>query len=112
MRLNHAVLDVLADARRRGIRVSLLSNAPHALADAVSAHNAFTDFNHLVFSARIGLAKPDPAVFRATLDRLGVAPADVLFVDDRAENVAAAAAVGLQTCRFTDAGQLGRRLSP
>jgi putative hydrolase of the HAD superfamily len=51
----------------------------------------------VVASAAVGAAKPDPAIFAAALDRLGVAPADAVHVGDSLEHdVAGARASGLR----------------
>ena len=56
----------------------------------------------IVCSGQMKLAKPDPAAFRACLARLGdFAPAEVLFIDDNAGNVAGARAAGLDAVEFT-----------
>jgi HAD superfamily hydrolase (TIGR01509 family) len=56
----------------------------------------------IVCSGQMRLSKPDPAAFRACLARLGgYAPAQVLFVDDNAGNVAGARAAGLDAIEFT-----------
>jgi putative hydrolase of the HAD superfamily len=57
-------------------------------------------FDVIVYSAEEGLAKPDPAIFLRALDRLGVAPAEAVFVDDMPENVEAARALGMAGVRF------------
>jgi HAD superfamily hydrolase (TIGR01509 family) len=49
------------------------------------------------------LAKPDPECYTRALDILGASAADVIFIDDRMENVAAAAALGLRSVHFTSA---------
>lgn len=48
-----------------------------------------------MYSHEVGLAKPDPAIFLLTCDRLGVEPAETVLVDDVSTNVKSAAAVGL-----------------
>jgi putative hydrolase of the HAD superfamily len=88
----------------------LLSNAPHELADRISGHSAFGMFDHLLFSARLGLSKPDPEIYDAAVARLAVAAGEVLFVDDRAENIAAAAGVGLRTFHYLSVDALADRL--
>lgn len=108
--LDERVLDLLAAEHRHGTRLALLSNAPHELADIVSAHPRFTAFDELFFSSRLGRVKPDPAIFRLVLDRLGTPATEVLFVDDRAENIAAAASIGLGVAHFTSYAQLRARL--
>lgn len=48
-----------------------------------------------VYSHEVGLAKPDPAIFLLTCDRLGVEPSEVVFVDNLPANVATAREVGM-----------------
>src|SRR5690606_18358965 len=55
-------------------------------------------------SYEVALAKPEPEIYRLTLNRLGVLPGDTLFVDDRPENIEAAAALGIRTLPFTGDG--------
>jgi len=48
----------------------------------------------------MGLIKPDPAIYAALEDATGLPPKALIFTDDRAENIAAAAARGWQTHLF------------
>jgi len=57
-------------------------------------------------SCYLGLRKPDAAIYHRALDILGSDPGRVLFIDDRVENAAAAAAVGMRTIRFEGAARL------
>lgn len=82
-----ALIDGLAAG---GTRLGLLSNAPTPLADAVRAAAWSDPFDVLVFSADVSLVKPDPAIYAAADERYGTAPSDVVFFDDRVENVEAA----------------------
>ncbi|PNS08443.1 HAD family hydrolase [Solilutibacter silvestris] len=64
-------------------------------------------FGDRVFcSAQLKLAKPDPAIFLACAERLGIAPECILFTDDKAANVDGARAAGLQGQHFRDAATL------
>ena len=63
-------------------------------------------FDLYVWSYQLRLAKPDPAIFHYTLDRLGARPEEALFIDDRAENVNAAIALGIQSLVFTTVDRL------
>ena len=67
-------------------------------------------FRDIVVSGRECLAKPDPAIFRLAAARFGLDPADMLFVDDNAANIAAASAENWQVHHFTDAARLGNDL--
>ncbi|MGI5132582.1 HAD-IA family hydrolase [Pseudonocardia sp. CA-107938] len=77
-----------------GVRLGVLSNAPAPLAAAVRAAAWSAPIDVLVFSADVGLAKPDPAIYAAADNAYGTEPADVVFFDDRADNVVAARAHG------------------
>ncbi|TVQ28937.1 MAG: HAD family phosphatase [Geminicoccaceae bacterium] len=63
-------------------------------------------FQDILVSGEVRLKKPDPAIFRLMLDRMGVEPATVLFIDDSAANVATSAALGFQTIHFTSPAML------
>lgn len=66
----------------------------------------FDRFRGIVVSGDERLVKPDPAIYRLALARFGLAAEDTLFVDDRADNVAGAASVGMEAVPFTDAAAL------
>ncbi len=68
-------------------------------------------FRAIVVSGRIGLVKPDPAIYRHAIRRFGIDPGRTLFIDDSAANVAGAAAVGLRAIHFTGAEALARDLA-
>ncbi|MCP5060459.1 MAG: HAD family phosphatase [bacterium] len=53
-------------------------------------------FDVVVDSSEVGIRKPDPRIFHLTLERLGVAPDEALFLDDYANNVHAAEALGIR----------------
>jgi putative hydrolase of the HAD superfamily len=57
-------------------------------------------FDAVILSAAVGLAKPDPAIYRLALARLGTAPQATVFVDDYGPNVTAAAGLGIQALHF------------
>ncbi len=58
-------------------------------------------FEHLAFSCFLGSVKPEPECYLAVLAMLGARPQDVIFFDDRPENVAGAAALGIRGVHFT-----------
>lgn len=60
----------------------------------------------------VGARKPDPAYYRTVLDRAGLSPKELLFVDDRTVNVEAARREGLPALRFTGAADLESRIGP
>jgi putative hydrolase of the HAD superfamily len=95
--------------RATGGRTGLLSNSgPEIMARVRADHPLEARFDAVVISCEVGLAKPDPRIFRLCLERLGLPAGAALFVDDRADNVEAAAGVGLQTLQFEGPDALER----
>jgi putative hydrolase of the HAD superfamily len=102
LHLRPGSVDLVADLAAAGARLAVLSNAPEDTAQAVAGLPVAGHFQHLMFSCYLKLAKPDPECFRAALAVLRAEPADVIFLDDRPDNVAGAAALGIRSARFTD----------
>ncbi|MCC5947568.1 MAG: HAD family phosphatase [Nitriliruptoraceae bacterium] len=63
-------------------------------------------FEHVLASCHLGVRKPEARFYEAILDRLALPADEVLFVDDRAENIAGAEQVGITSHRFEDAAVL------
>jgi HAD superfamily hydrolase (TIGR01549 family) len=77
------VAPTLAELERRGVPTAVVSNWDYSLHDVLARLGL--EFGVVVTSAAIGASKPDPAPFRAALDRLGVAPGQALHVGDTPE---------------------------
>ncbi|HEY8519597.1 MAG TPA: HAD family phosphatase [Gammaproteobacteria bacterium] len=100
-----ALLDDLAAG---GYRLHALSNYPGEQIGFLYERFPFmAKFETVVLSGLVGATKPDPAIYRHLLARLDGRPA--LFVDDRAENVAAAKRCGLEALHV-DGAETRRRL--
>ena len=70
----------------------------------------FERFRDVLVSGEERMMKPDPAIFALAIKRFGIDPATALFVDDRADNIAAAEAAGFQGWLFREAGPLANAL--
>jgi putative hydrolase of the HAD superfamily len=75
-------LDVLARTRERGLTLAICSNWDWDLAEAVEEAGLTDAVDLIVSSAWAGARKPHPRIFEHTLEKVGVAPTDVLFVGD------------------------------
>ncbi|EIF29537.1 haloacid dehalogenase superfamily protein, subfamily IA, variant 3 with third motif having DD or ED [Burkholderia sp. Ch1-1] len=72
-------------------------------------------FRDIVVSGRVGLVKPDPAIFAAMLERIevqlpGIEPAELVFIDDNLKNAEAATALGWHGVHHTSAAQTEAKL--
>ena len=91
----------------KGVPQYGLSNISHETLDSTLAMSpAFGRLAGVIASGLEGVMKPDPQIYRLTCERFGMAPADILFVDDSARNIDAARAFGLHAHHFTDPGAL------
>ena len=108
---NLAMLAWQLQLKERGLRTAILSN----MGDAVYEHIAreldwLNRFDLLVWSYQLRTAKPDPAIYRYALDRLGLRGEETLFLDDKPENTQAAAALGIQTIVYSSMAKLREEL--
>jgi putative hydrolase of the HAD superfamily len=102
MSFREEMWQLAADARAAGIRTAVLSNGIREVLAQLDIERPLpAHFDVVVISFDVGCAKPDPQIYQITLDRLGVAPGDALFVDDRAENMEGARQLGIETLHFT-----------
>jgi len=105
--VNPTMVEWLKQMRSSSIRTGLLSNMPVSMIRYARQRFAWLDeFDHQTFSAEVGVVKPDPAIYQHSLDGLGVAASEALFVDDRAPNIQGARALGLSTIQFQSVSQL------
>lgn len=89
------VLPVLEELRRYGLKIGLVSNGARDLEAFVRHHRL--DVDAAVASRSHGKVKPDPTIFQAALDLLGVSASEAAMVGDQPEDdVAGARAVGIR----------------
>lgn len=99
--------------QQSGLRTAILSNMISDLLRHMLTSQDFAwlnGFTHNTWSCELGIAKPDPAIYIHTCEKLQVRPQEVLFIDDKPENIRAAEALGMQGIIFRDAAQLRREL--
>ena len=70
----------------------------------------FDRFRDIVVSGDEKLTKPDAAIYQLALNRFGLSPEQAVFVDDNAQNIAGAAALGVEAVHFVDEQSLRMRL--
>lgn len=90
----------------QGHSLYALSNMGHVSADYLQRQASFwPKFKDVLISARVGLVKPEPAIFELMLSQFGLAADECLFIDDSLDNVQAAQALGIDAIHFIDASQ-------
>jgi putative hydrolase of the HAD superfamily len=97
VRLFDDALEGLRRLRRRGCRLAILSNCSWQGAEVVRALGLAREVDAVVLSFEVGLQKPEPALLRLVLERVGAAAPAAVLVDDLVENLDAAAAMGVRS---------------
>ena len=92
------LLDFMREAKDRGLSLALVTNAPEENVEAMLLALELREFfDEVVLSDEVGPVKPDPAPYRAALDRLGVAPEEALAFEDSTSGIASSVRVGIPT---------------
>jgi putative hydrolase of the HAD superfamily len=87
------MVDAVRRARAQGVRTGLISNSMGA---GRYDRSTFPElFDGVVISGDEGMHKPEPAIYELGCERVGLAPAECVFVDDLRENCEGAEAVGM-----------------
>ncbi len=93
--------------KQRGLLTAIVSNMGDTVHELMQREfDWLSRFDVLVWSYQLRIAKPDPAIYRYVLEKLGTQPAETLFIDDRPVNVEAAIALGMKGVVFTTVEKL------
>jgi putative hydrolase of the HAD superfamily len=104
---NDAMLAWQQQLKKRGILTAILSNmGDNVHANMEREFDWLSQFDALVWSYQLLMAKPDPAIYRYVLKELGTRPEETLFIDDRQVNVDAADAMGMRGVLFSTVEKL------
>ena len=99
--MNPESIEVVHTLRKSGVPAYLATNQHEYRARYMSQVFGYADvFDGEFYSCRLGARKPEPAYFYAILKSLPFAPEELLFIDDRERNVAAAKSVGIHGVEY------------
>jgi putative hydrolase of the HAD superfamily len=111
LHINQATMTWAQQLHIAGIRLALLSNMPLEIAHHIETNCPWVAyFDPLIFSCDLGSIKPELTIYENCLARLNVPPDRLLFLDDRAENVAAAAQLGIPGLVFDDVEKVSKEV--
>lgn len=98
------IVDLIDEIKQRGGKLFLLSNISTGFAQNYEQSpclaELFSRFDGLVFSAPLGIVKPQPEIFEFLLDKYSLSASDTVFIDDSQKNILGAQNVGLSTFLF------------
>ena len=94
----------LGRLRNAGLRLGIISNSDGRVEEALAEAGLREYFDVVIDSGVAGIEKPDPAIFRAALDALGIGPGEALYVGDLYEvDIVGARAAGIEAVLLTSA---------
>jgi epoxide hydrolase-like predicted phosphatase len=103
-KLNNSLCSSIRRWQQKSLKMGLLSNNTLDLAQTLKDNHVDTLFDAIVISAGIRVMKPETRAYTTMLDRLKVAPAEAVMVDDFPANIDGARAVGMAGVMFTPDG--------
>ena len=95
--------ELIAELKSVGYRVFVLSNMSKEYIEYLRKMPVYRHFDGDVISCEVGLTKPEKEIYTLLLERFGLEPSQTMFIDDRKENVEAAAQVGIVPFHFSTA---------
>jgi putative hydrolase of the HAD superfamily len=104
--LDEPTVQLIRDLKKQGLRVVCGTNTGDAHYVIHNKLNQYAVFDKVYASQLIHISKPDAAFYYHILDAEGAKPAEAFFTDDYAQNVEAAAKLGITAFLFTDAAAL------
>ena len=108
--LDTVLMDFIQSLRPKCI-TALLSNAWTNAREFLSQQYSLLGFfDYALFSAEIGVAKPDPDIYKHLLGLMSMEPRNAIFIDDMAENVEAARKLGIKGIQFRNREQVLKEL--
>jgi putative hydrolase of the HAD superfamily len=109
--INAPMLEWARRVGRADFKTGILSNIGFELATAMENNFPWVEeFKYTIWSCREAMAKPDQKIFALAQQKLQVVPREILFIDDREENISAARKFGFLGILFKDVEQLRRDL--
>jgi putative hydrolase of the HAD superfamily len=103
------ILDLVSRLKSEGYKTGLLSNTEMPVVDFL-AEQVYPPFDTQSYSCVLGMIKPQKEIYLVTCERLGIAPSEAIFIDDKPENIVGAKQVGLEGVVFETSEQVAADL--
>lgn len=104
-------VEIIEELHDSGTRLAILSNAGFDYSSTLRHSPVGSLFDQIFVSAEMHDLKPSASIYRSVLESLGIAAETAVFVDNKAENVAGAEAVGITSHVFTSPESLRKFLT-
>ena len=96
------IVDLIRELKLKGYNLYVLSNMTRHFIPNEYRFPIFKEFDGIVYSAPIGIIKPNPKIFEYIINKFNLTPEKTVFIDDIKENLAAAARFKIKTFHFNN----------
>lgn len=103
---NQEMYDLVAELKKQNVVVGMLSNIDDRLATMIRDFGLYEPFSPCILSCDVGSWKPDTQIYKALLSKVNVPAGDIIFIDDKQENIDAAKKMGIDAILFSSVKQL------
>ena len=100
MSYNVGIIDLIRELKSKGYKLYILSNMTRHFIERDYKFPILKEFDGIVYSAPIGLVKPDPKIYEYVLNKYSLKAEQCIFIDDMKTNLAAAARFGIKTYHY------------
>jgi len=108
--INEKLIDFIRQKLKAKYKIGILSNASGDYAKEEMSREDYKLFDDALVSYHFGLVKPNPEIYLLAAKRLGVKPAEAVFIDDKEICTNGAKAIGMQTVWYRDFPQMKQQL--
>ncbi len=106
-----AMFELVDELKKQSVQVALLSNVSAYYSRVIRNFGYYQAFDPCLLSCEMGYEKPCPAIYAALLQAINLPAQEIVFIDDKVENVSAAKLMGIDAIAFESMAQLRQELS-
>ncbi|MBE5754381.1 MAG: HAD family phosphatase [Clostridiales bacterium] len=100
MYFNHEIIELIRELKQKDYKLFILSNMTRHFIERDYRFPFFREFDDIIYSAYLGLLKPNPAIYKHVLVTHNLTANECLFIDDIKENLAGAARFNINTFHY------------
>jgi len=100
--ISEPMIEFVKFLKKKGIIVAVLSNNIMPYVEVIKEKGGYNEFDVVINSCEVGFSKPEPEIYRLMLNKLNINPGEILYLDDRPENLDTAKQFGINTMLITN----------
>ncbi len=110
IRARDEMYQLVDELKEKQLQIALFSNIDHRLAKIIRDFGLYEAFNPCILSCEIGVEKPNVKAYKILVERLNIPPTDIIFIDNKLENVEKAKEIGIDGILFESHEQIRQEL--